>query len=106
MQETISRKSPKVIALEGDQIVEYIKEHGPTPDLELSVKLNIPLNRVTKNLLKAFRNNALEAKNPPYGVMLAKSLSPLIREWLKCQDSDLIRIDSNGNTVILGIISQ
>ena len=67
---------------------------------------DIPINRVTKNLLKAFRNNALEAQNPPYGVMLAKSLPPLIREGLKCKDDDLVRIDSNENSVTLSIVSQ
>ncbi|UQZ90639.1 hypothetical protein C4J81_16065 [Deltaproteobacteria bacterium Smac51] len=104
MQETTNRKSPKAIEQEYVQVVEYIKEHGPTPDLELSVKLDIPGNRITKILLKAFRNNALEAKNPPYGVMLGKSLPLLIREWLKCQDSDLIRIDSIDDTVALSIV--
>jgi len=95
MQETINRKPPKAIAQEPDQIVEYIKEYGPTPELELSVKLDIPINRVTKHLLKAIRANAISSEEPAYQVILAKTLPAPVREQLGFRDTDLIRIDRN-----------
>jgi len=95
MQETSNRKSSLDIAGEYGQIVGHINDHGPTSDLELSVTLGIPINRVTKNLLKAIMAKAIHPVEPVYRVILAKTLPALVREQLNFRDTDLIRIDCN-----------
>lgn len=104
MQETSNRKSSLDIAGEYGQIVRHINDHGPTPDLELSVKLKIPINRVTKNLLKAILVKDISPEEPAYRVILAKALPMPVRELLQFRDADLIRIDckedgSSGGTM-------